>query len=209
MKLYDHDAAPNPRRARIFIAEKGLEIETIQVDLMKGAQFNDDFRAVNPWCTVPALELDDGTTISEVQGIWRYLEAAHPEPPLLGADAKEAGIVAMWENRVMLDGLQAVAEGFRNFVKGFKGHALPGPDGYDQIPELVERGRKRTENFFRMLDRRLGESEYIAGDSYTAADITAQVAVGFAGWIKMELPDELANAKRWHDAVDSRPSAKA
>jgi glutathione S-transferase len=127
----------------------------------------------------------------------------------LGVDAKDAGIVAMWENRVMLDGLQAVAEGFRNFVKGFKGHALPGPDGYEQIPELVERGRLRTENFFKMLDRRLGESEYIAGDSYTAADITAQVTVDFAGWIKMELPDELANAKRWHDTVNSRPSAKA
>lgn len=209
MKLYDFEAAPNPRRARIFIAEKGLEIETVQVDLMNLGQFEDDFRKVNPWCTVPALELDDGTTISEVQGVWRYIEAIHPEPSLLGADPVEIGTIAMWENRMMLDGMQAAGEAFRNYAKGFKGRALPGPDSYEQIPELVDRGRSRMERLFETLDRRMGESEFIAGDRYTAADITAQVSVDFAGWLKMTIPDELANAKRWHDAVSSRPSAKA
>ncbi len=209
MKLYDYAAAPNPRRARMFIAEKGLDIPVEQIDLMTGQQFSDDFKKVNSALTVPALELDDGTIISEVYGIWRYLEALHPTPALLGSDAKEMGLVAMWESRMLLEGAQSVAEAFRNYAKGFKGRALPGPNSYEQIPELVERGRARVGHFYEMLDARLGESEYVAGDNFSVADITAFVTHGFGGWIKMPIPDDHANAQRWLKAVGERPSAEA
>ncbi|MDP6706093.1 MAG: glutathione S-transferase [Alphaproteobacteria bacterium] len=209
MKLYDFKAAPNPRRARIFIAEKGLEIATEQVDLGSGEQFQDAFRAVNPRCTVPVLELDDGTRITEAVAICRYLEELHPEPPLFGRDALERARVTTWEQRVLLDGLQAVAEAFRNHVRGFKDRALPGPDDYAQIPELVPRGRARALKFWEELDGELASREFIACDAFSMADINALVMVDFAGWIKLELPEELMHLKRWHAAVAARPSAQA
>ncbi len=209
MKLYDFEVAPNPRRVRIFMAEKGIEIPVVQVDLRNREQFTPEFRALNPWCTVPVLELDDGTAISEVCAVWRYLEETHPEPPLMGVDARDKAVVAMWEHRFEVDGIGAVAEAFRNAVKGFAGRALPGPVGYEQIPALVERGRRRVEHFFRMLDERLAENEFVAGSRFTVADITALVAVDFAGWIKMGLPDDHLHARRWYEAVSARASAKA
>ncbi|MFI4986390.1 MAG: glutathione S-transferase family protein [Alphaproteobacteria bacterium] len=209
MKFYDCKPAPSPRRVRIFLAEKGIEIPTVQVDLRGGEQFTPAFRAINPQCVVPYLVLDDGSGIGEAPAIWRYLEETHPIPPLMGVDAKDKALVAMWERRVDLEGFQAVGEAFRNSSRAFKENALSGPHGYPQIPALVERGTARVADFYGDLDAWLGEREFVAGPRYSVADITALVAVDFAGWIKLAVPAECRNVKRWYDAVSARPSAKA
>lgn len=209
MKFYDCHTAPSPRRVRIFIAEKGLDIPTVQVDLRKGEHLTETFRVLNPWCTVPVLELDDGTAISEAVAVCRYLEEAHPEPPLMGVDARDRAVVAMWEHRFEIDGFLAVTEAFRNQARGLAGRALTGPDGAEQIPELAQRGRRRVERFFAVLDEQLAHHPFVAGERYTIADITAQVAVDFAGWIKMSLPPECRHATDWYRRVSQRPSAAA
>jgi len=209
MKFYDCSTAPSPRRVRIFIAEKGLDIPTVQVDLRNGEHLTEAFRRLNPWCTVPVLELDDGTAISEAVAVCRYLEDAHPEPPLMGVDPRDRAVVAMWEHRFEIDGFLAVTEAFRNQARGLAGRALTGPDNVTQIPELVERGKARVERFFRDLDGRLADHPFVAGERYTIADITAQVAVDFAGWIKMSLPAECGHAVEWYERVRARPSAAA
>ena len=207
MKFYDCGTAPSPRRVRMFIAEKGLDIETVEVDLRNNEQLSDWFRELNPWCTVPVLQLDDGTAISEAVAVCQYLEEAFPEPPLMGTDAKDRAVVAMWNHRCEIDGFFAAGEAFRNAARGLAGRALTGPHDYAQIPELAARGRERVQRFFAALDARLAEHRYIAGERYTIADITAQVAIDFAGWIKLALPPDLEHATRWHDEVSRRPSA--
>jgi len=209
MKLYDFGGAPNPRRLRIFLAEKRISVPTEQVDLMAGEQLQDSFRAINPFCTVPALELDDGTCISEVMAICRYFEALQPEPPLMGITPEEQGTIAMWEHRIEINGMLAVGDALRNSVDRFAGRAMPGPLDLEQIPDLIDRGKKRTDHFLEVLDERFGESEHLAGPNFSVADITALVAVDFAGRIDKGIPDSHANLKRWHDAVYVRPSAQA
>ena len=207
MKFYDCVTAPSPRRVRIFAAEKGIELDTVQVDLSKGEQFSEEFRAINPDCVVPALVLDDGTCLSEVTAISQFLEEHKPEPTLWGNDATERALATSWNAKVEQQGLTAMAEAFRNSTPGLKGRALPGPDGYEQIPELAERGRQRVQNFFEKLDRQLADNEFLAGSRYTIADITALVFVDFAKRAKIEPPESLENLSRWYDAVSTRPSA--
>ena len=210
MKLYDFIGAPSPRRVRIFLAEKGLTIPTQPVNLAAGEQFADAFRAVNPACTVPALQLDDGTVIAESSAICRYFEELHPSPPLMGTSAVEKAVIAMWDRRMEADGFQAVAEAFRNAVPGLKGRALIGPHSYAQIPELAERGKARVADFFTDLDARLQSSPYVAGDAFSVADITAIVTLDFATLrAKLPLPDSLAALTRWRDLVSARPSMTA
>ncbi len=208
MKFYDCSTAPSPRRVRIFIAEKGMDIPTVQVDLRGGEQMTPEFRAKNPRCTVPVLELDDGTCLGDIVAIQRYLEEIQPEPPLLGRDAKDKAVVAMWDRAMEFDGVMAVAEALRNAARGMANRALTGPVDYAQIPELAERGRQRVRRFLADLDARLGDSPHVAGPDYTVADITALVAVDFAGWIKEGIPEDAGNLKRWHGQVSARPSAK-
>ena len=209
MKLYDCTVAPNPRRVRIFLAEKGIALPTIQVDLRAGEQFTPEFRAINPACTVPVLEFDDGQRIAEVVAICVYFEAIHPDPPLMGIGPQDRAIVAAWQRRAEREGLLAVAEAFRNSTPGLKGRALPGPDNYDQIPALAERGRARVARFFEAIDRALADREFVAGDRYSIADITALVTVDFAGWIKLPIPEACQHLDRWHKAMAARPSATA
>ena len=209
MKFYDCATAPSPRRVRIFAAEKGIELPTVQVDLRSGEHFGEAFRAINPTCTVPAIELDDGTCIYESVAVCRYLEAAYPEPPLMGSDPAEQGVVAMWDHRIETEGFMAAAEMFRNMARGMKDHALTGPEPVAQIPELVERGRMRVGRFFDTLDAQLDGREFVTGSSYTAADITALVAVDFINRLKVETPEGCENVRRWHEAVSARPSASA
>ena len=209
MKFYDCATAPSPRRVRIFAAEKGIELPTVQVDLRSGEHFGEAFRAVNPTCTVPVLELDDGTAIYESVAVCRYLEAAYPEPPLMGSSPAEQGVVAMWDHRIEIEGFQAAAEMFRNTARGMKGHALTGPDPVDQIPELAERGRMRVGRFFETLETQLDGREFVTGSSYTVADITALIAVDFISRLKMEIPESCGHLRRWHEAVSARPSANA
>ena len=202
MKFYDCAVAPSPRRVRVFLAEKGISVPTIQVDLRKNEQFSEAFRAVNPDCTVPVLELDDGRRLIDSVGICLYLE--------LAARVRERqDLVAEWQRRAERDGLLAVAEAFRNFTPAFKTRALPGRENYAQIPALIERGRARASAFFKLMNGTLADREFVAGDRYTIADITTMIAVDFAAWIKLTIPDDWPHLRRWHQAVSARPSAKA
>lgn len=209
MKFYDCSTAPSPRRVRIFMAEKGITVSTVQVDLRNREQLGAPFRRLNPWCTVPVLELDDGTAISEAIAVCRYLEERFPEPPLMGRDARERGVVAMWEHRCEIDGFFAAQEVFRNRAPGLKGRALTGVADVEQIPALAERGHTRVMRFFGMIDERLKDSRFVAGDAFSVADITLLVTVEFAGWAKVPVPDALTALKRWYGEVSERPSAKA
>ena len=209
MLFYDCETAPSPRRVRLFIAEKGIDIPVRQVDLRSGEHLQPEFREKNPDCTVPALELDDGSVIGESLAICAYLEEQFPEPPLMGTTPEERARVLMWNARIEQQGLAAVAESFRNRSKGFVGRALTGPEGFDQIEALVSRGRRRAELFMEMLDEHLDGREFILGDTFTLPDITALVTVDMAAWIKLQVPESLGNLRRWHQAVGARPSAKA
>ena len=209
MKLYDCKTAPSPRRVRIFAAEKGMPLEMIQVDLGKGEQFDAAFREINPDCVVPVLELDDGNRITEVLAICQYLEEIQPEPVLIGRTPVERATAMMWAIKVEQQGLLAMRDAFRNAAKGLQGHALTGPVAYEQIPELAERGRQQIVTFFERLEQQLEGNDYVAGDYFSIADITALVLVDFAAWIKISVPDSAGNLKRWYAAASSRPSAKA
>jgi len=194
---------------RIFLAEKDIGIETVQVDLRNGEQFTPAFRAINPDCTVPALMLDDGAVIADAIAICGYLEELHPEPALIGTTAQERALVTALNRQIERDGFLAAMDAFRNATKGLKGRALPGPHDYEQIPELAARGRLRVEHFFRAMDARLETRQFVAGDRYTIADISTMVLTDFAAWAKLNVPEECTNFRRWHAAVAARPSAKA
>jgi glutathione S-transferase len=209
MKFYDCKTAPSPRRVRVFMAEKAIEIPTVQVDLRNGEHLKPEFRMINPHCTVPVLVLDDGTGLVSTAAIWRYLEETHPEPPLMGMSAKEKAIVADTQWRIESEGLHALMEALRNSTPGLKDRAITGPVNYEQIPALAERGKKRAQHFLELLDYMVGPKPFLCGDRYTVADIDAMIAVDFAKWIKLELPDGAANARRWYASVARRPSAKA
>lgn len=209
MRLYDCSTAPSPRRVRIFAAEKGLDLELIQVDLRAGEQFSAEFRAINPDCVVPVLELDDGSHLTEIVAICDYFETIKPEPPLFGSGAAGRAAALMWNAKVEQQGLAAMADAFRNTTRGLRGHAVTGPDGYEQIPELAERGLKRVAAFYEKLDARLAEAQYLAGDRFTIADISALVLVDFAAWMKVGIADDAQHLKRWYQSVAARPSALA
>src|SRR6195256_999186 len=210
MKLHHSASSPNSRRVRIFLAEKGLEIHLIPVDLGKGEQHSDPYRAINPRRVVPTLVLEDGTAIGEVPAICRYIEEAHSTPPLLGETAKEKAQVSMWERRAELEGFAAVMEAIRNAAPGLKGRAIAGPHDYEQIPELAERSKLRVKNFFADFDARLGEVPFVAGQRFSVADITALVTTDFAARaITFSIPDEHRSLKRWYGAISSRPSMAA
>ena len=209
MRLFDCSTAPSPRRVRFFAAEKNLELELVPVDLGSGEQFSADFRAVNPDCVVPALELDDGTCLTEAVAICEYLEAIQPEPTLIGDTAVERATAVMWNAKAEQQGLWAVADAYRNFSRGLKGHALPGPDKYEQIPELVGRSKSRVLSFFKTLNTRLAQNEFLAGDRFTIADITAVVTVDFAARVKISVDEDAANLQRWYANVSARPGASA
>jgi glutathione S-transferase len=209
MKFYDCATAPSPRRVRIFLAEKGISVPTVQVDLRNNEQLAPAFRAINPDATVPALELDDGTRINDAIGICVYFEAIHPQPPLMGESAEEKATITAWQREVERNGFYGVMEAFRNSVPGLKGRALPGPHDYEQIPALAERGRLRVMHFFAQMDARLAQSEFVTGPRYSIADITALVTIDFAGRAKLPLPENCGHLRRWHVQVSARPSAKA
>ena len=209
MRFYDCRTAPSPRRVRIFLAEKGIELDTVQVDLGSGEQLGEAFRRLNPECVVPVLQLDDGTCLSEATAICQYLEELHPEPGLLGTTSLERAQVSMWNAKVEQLGLLAMMDAFRNSAKGLVGRAMPGPESYEQIPELAERGRRRVQHFFSRLDAQLAGNVFVAGERYSIADIAALVLVDFAGWLKLPIPDDASHLTRWYGDVSSRPSAAA
>jgi glutathione S-transferase len=209
MKLYDCTTAPSPRRVRIFLAEKGISVPAVQVDLRNGEQFSPAFRTINPECTVPVLQLDNGTTIADILGICRYFEELYPNPPLMGRTPEQKAVIEAWQRRIERDGFYAAMEAFRNSTPGLKNRALPGPESYEQIDALAERGRVRIQHFFAWLDARLAVNEFVCGPNFTVADITGLVTVDFCAWAKLKPPEQLGHLRRWHATVSERPSAKA
>ena len=208
MKFYDCAPAPSPRRVRIFIAEKGMEIPTVEVDLRDHEQHGDAFATINPHRTVPVLELDDGRRITNTAGICAYLEALQARPALLGETPIEKARIAEMEWRMETQGMMAVGEALRNRARGFRGRALTGAAGFEQIPELAERGLRRIDLYFEELDSILADGPFVAGERFSIADITALVSVDFAGWVKKRLPEQAVHARRWYESVNARPSAR-
>lgn len=207
--FYDCATAPNPRRARLFLAEKGVLHETVQVDLRSGEQLGDAYRQINPQCTVPALRLDSGLTLTDNAAIAAYLEAQYPEPHLMGRTPQEKAEIASLNWRMEFEGLMPIAEALRNSSPGMVDRALPGPVNYAQIPELAQRGLARAQRFFDSLDALLARRRYVAGEVFTVADITAVVAVDFARIIKLKPDERHPNLQRWRALLAERPSISA
>ena len=203
MKLYDSKAAPNPRRTRIFLAEKRIELPMEQVDIMAKQHYTPEYTQVNPLQRMPALVLDDGTVISESIAICRYFEVLQPEPPLFGVGAKDVAVVEMWNRRCELSLFFPVAHVFRHTHPAMKELEVP------QVPAWAEANRPRIVDFLRILDAELGRKPFVAGERFTVADITALCAVDFMKPARIAAPDELTNLKRWHAEVSARPSTKA
>jgi len=202
MKLYDSAFAPNPRRVRIFLAEKGISVPTEQVDIAKAANRQPGYLAKNPLGGIPILELDDGTVIAESVAICRYFEETQPSPPLMGTDAKDRALVEMWQRRMEFEIALPIMQVFRNTHAFFKG----------RIPQVAEYGevcRKAAESRLRWMDEELAGRDFVAGERYSIADITLLVGIDFGRPSNIRIAPEQKNLQRWHDAVSSRPSAKA
>jgi glutathione S-transferase len=202
MKIYDATQAPNPRRVRVFLAEKGINVPYQQVDIGKAENRQPEFLKINPMGGLPVLELDDGTHIAESVAICRYFEELHPNPPLFGTDPKEKALVEMWNRRTEFEVLGNAAGAFRNTSDFFKG----------RIPQVKEYGEVCHAAIIKRLDwldQELAHREFIAGNRFSIADITALIGIDFGRTTKIRIQPEQKNLARWHQAVSSRPSAKA
>ena len=209
-RLYESSASPNSRRVRIFLAEKGICVARVPVDLAAREQFSEAYARINPRRVVPTLVLEDGTAIGEVPAILRYLEETNPTTPLSGTSPRDKALVTMWERRMELEGFAAVMETVRNASPTLQGRAIAGPHDYEQIPALVDRGRKRIGDFYADLEARLSEVPFVAGDRFSTADITAIVAIDFASRaLSLPIPEGNVASQRWYAAVAARPSMAA
>jgi glutathione S-transferase len=195
----------------MFIAEKGLDIKKVEVDIIGGENLSESFLSINPRGLLPVLEFDDGTIIDEVMAICRYLEELHPKNPLLGSTPLEKARVVGYQRKMEFDGMIAISEAFRNDAvnERFTFRSLPGRDGTSAIEGLVERGQTTLDNFYIWLERYLTENEFVAGDNFTMADITAYVAIDFSKWVKRRIPKENIRTLEWYSKVSSRNSSKA
>jgi glutathione S-transferase len=202
MKIYDSQSAPNPRRVRVFLAEKDIKVPYEQIDIVKMQNRSPEFVAKNPMGTLPVLELDDGTLIAESVAICRYFEEQKPQPPLMGIDARDRAIVEMWQRRMELELLLPIAQAFRNRHEFFKGR-IP------QVPEYGEVCKEAALKRMVWLDGVLADRKFIAGDRYSIADITAMIGIDFGRVSAIRIQPEQKNLARWHQEVSSRPSAKA
>lgn len=203
MELIDGGRAPSPRRVRIFLAEKGIDVPRRQIDFANWEQFSDAFKAINPMSRVPVLILDDGTAISETMAICRYFETLHPEPNLLGRDAREIAVIEMWNRRVEMNFYGAVSSAFRHLSPAM------GKSENPQITEWGEANKAKALAFLALLDVELGARPFVAGERFTVADITTLCTVDFMRAPKIEMPADMKNVMRWHADVSARPSAKA
>ncbi len=203
MKLYNSNFAPNPRRVRIFLAEKGLSIPRVEVDLAKLEHKTAEFSALNPFQTIPVLELDDGTKISESIAICRYVEELHPEPNLFGATPLERATVEMWQRRVELHLMLPIAQVMRH------SHPHMAQMEDPQIPDWAAANRPRALRNMLIFDGVLSDRLFIAGDRFTVADITGLVALDFTRPARIAIPAELGNLNRWFAELKARPSAAA
>jgi len=203
MRLYNSNLAPNPRRVRIFLAEKGVTVPTVDVDLARLQQKSQAFSALNPFQGIPALELDDGTIIAESVAICRYFEETHPDPPLFGVGALERAMVEMWQRRLELYLLFPIAQAFRHSHPAMKAMETP------QIAQWAEANKPRALAAMARIDEALSDRPFIAGERFSIADITGLVALDFTRPARIAIPDELTRLRRWRDALAARPSAKA
>ncbi len=203
MKLYEFEAFPNPRRVRMFLAEKGVSVDRIQVNVPEGEHRTDAITAKNPSATVPFLEFEDGTCISETTAISRYFEAKQPKPSLFGATPADQGRIDMWQRRV--------EDGLFNAILTYFHHATPGLGELElyQNKDWGENNRERAHKTMLWLDRELANRPYVAGDTYSIADITALCGIDFCKFVELDIPADCANLQRWYDEVASRPSAAA
>ncbi len=210
MKLHDWSIAPHPKRVRMYLAEKRIEIERVEAAEPGKPVLKPEYLEKFPHRRVPLLELDDGTTIGEAMAICRYFEILHPEPPLMGTDALDTAMVEMWERISEWEGMHVAAEVFRNSKRSFAGRGLPGyAEPIEQIPELVERGTLRMAQYYDKLDGQLAGREFITGERFTVADITAFCVIEFAKFCELDIPEPCAGVARWFAAVGARPSAAA
>ena len=205
MKLYS-SFTPNPRRVKIFLLEKNLNIDTVEVNPREADNLKDDFLRVNPRRLIPTLELDDGTVLDESVAICRYFEELYPKPNLLGGDTFERAQLDSYQRHMEFDGLLPLQDAFRNTAPVFAERGVPGLTNYKAIPELAERGKRRFQLFLDRLDKCLSKSEYIAGDRFTIVDITAFVTIDFARTIKISMPEDYQYIYRWYKKVSERPS---
>ena len=203
MKLFDGGRAPNPRRVRVFLAEKGIEVPVAPVDMAAMEHRGPDVSSRNPLQRLPVLELDDGTVLCESIAICRYFEEIQPEPALFGRGAIGKALVEMWQRRMELNLLFPVAQAFRHIHPAMKDWEVP------QVPDWGEANKPKAIEFLRLLDKELKEREFIAGDDYSVADITGLVALDFMKPARIAVPEELTNVLRWYRAIAARPSAAA
>lgn len=203
MKLFDGGKAPNPRRVRVFLAEKGIEVPLVPVDMGQMGHRSEEITRRNPLQRLPVLELDDGTIITESVAICRYFEEIQPEPALFGRGPAGRAQVEMWNRRMELNFLGAVAAAFRHIHPAMKEWEIP------QIPEWGEANKPKAVAFLEMLDNELADREFVAGDEYSIADISGMIGIEFMKPARIAVPEELTNIARWYGAVSSRPSAKA
>lgn len=201
MKIIEQARAPNPRRVRIFLAEKGIEVASEPIDIMARQTRTAAFAALNPLHQIPVLVLDDGTAISESVAICRYFEELHPEPALMGRTPLEKATIEMWQRRMELALLAPVAQVFRHSHPAMAAVEVP------QLADWAEVNRPRAAETLRLLDSELARRAFVAGDSYSIADITALVAIDFMKPAKLARPDGLDHLARWYGAVSGRPSA--
>lgn len=208
MKLYEWDFAPNCRRVRMYLLEKGIEVEREEC-ITSSISLKESYAELYPHFMVPMLELDDGTQIGEGLAIWTYFETLHPDPPLMGTTALEKAMISTWERRAYDEGMVGHAEIFRNVHPNFVDRGLPGHlDPVPQIPALIERGKMRVERFHAKFNEQLSKNKFIAGDTFSVADITMIAVIDFGLALEMQIPDSAPHVKRWYDEVQERESVQ-
>lgn len=209
-KLYHSAGSPNSRRVRFYLAERGIQVELVPVDLGSKEQFSENYAAINPRSVVPTLVLDDGTAVGEVPAIIRYFDEAFTDQPINGATPAQKAVVQMWERRIELEGFAAVMETVRNAAQGLAGRAISGPHGYEQISALVQRGHQRIADFYSDLEERLSTATYVAGETFSSADITAVVTIDFATKaVSLPIPEDYSATRHWYDQIAKRATFSA
>ena len=209
MILYDYKRAPNARRVRIFLAEKKINIEIKNVDLMKQENIQDDFLKINPSGTVPFLQIKEEEGLTESIAICRYFEEKYPEPAMMGSNPLEKAQIEMWQRLVEFNGIFPAGESFRNRLEGFKDRAIAGPNKIQQIPELVVRGEILLKHFFKRINLHLSKSKYVGSNNFSIADISAFIAIDFASWIKVVPDENHVYLNKWLEKVKLRNSINA
>lgn len=209
MKLFDMTGAPNPRRVRVFLFEKGIDVEKQEIDIMGGENLKSEYLSINPRGVLPTLQLDDGTIIDEASAICRYFEATHPTPALYGSDPKSKGLIESWIRQVELDAFAPTADVLRNTNPAFENRSIAGTDNTPQIKALADRGTDRVLKFYARLDNHLHNNQFLVGDDFSAADITAMCMIDFAEYVGIAPPDNLTKLAEWRERVSSRPSSQA